>query len=146
MPSLQCWLYCSVLKEEQRGSCRLGHRVVMVFVTVFVFVSVYVFVFVFEHSAGGPCRVVQQAVMVVLVCRSAKVAPTPIVGEHLYRAAHTPSPPPSHCCPSSLDSSPTPVLNHLLLPLLVQLLVHPHVHLQVHHLTSPFLSFQPFPS
>ena len=47
MPSLQCWLYCSVLKEEQRGSCRLGHREVMVFVTVFVFVSVYVFVFVF---------------------------------------------------------------------------------------------------
>ena len=73
MPSLQCWLYCSVSKEEQSGSCRLGHRVVMVFVTVFVFVSVYVFVF--EHCAGGPCRVVQQAVMVVLVCRSAKVAP-----------------------------------------------------------------------
>ena len=103
MPSLQCWLYCSVLKEEQRGSCRLGHRVVMVFVTVFVFVSVYVFVFVFEHSAGGPCRVVQQAVMVVLVCRSAKVAPSAIVREHLYRAAHTPSPPPRHCCPSFLD-------------------------------------------
>ena len=41
--------------------------------------------------------------MVVLVCRSAKVAPTPIVREHLYRAAHTPSPPPNHCCPSFLD-------------------------------------------
>ena len=41
--------------------------------------------------------------MVVLVCRSAKVAPTPIVREHLYRAAHTPSPPPPHCCPSFLD-------------------------------------------
>ena len=112
MPSLQCWLYCSVLKEEQRGSCRLGHRVVMVFVTVFVFVSVYVFVFVFEHSAGGPCRVVQQAVMVVLVCRSAKVAPTAIVREHLYRAAHTPL----SSSPPLLSFLPTPPRPHFVHP------------------------------
>ena len=49
----------------------------------------------------------KEAVMVVLVCRSAKVAPTAIVREHLYRAAHTPSPPPHHCCPSFLDNPPT---------------------------------------
>ena len=46
--------------------------------------------------------------MVVLVCRSAKVAPTAIVREHLYRAAHTPSPPPpNHCCPS-FPTTPLP--------------------------------------